>query len=187
MSYSFTVQVFTSSVNIFPMYFILFVVIVNGIVFFISLFDILLSGYKNTTNFCIGSWILVSQHCRCPSYPPLRYDMGATFWILHLHQVHWVVGSAVAYRKPDLWGASLSFSLFWLPYTFQDSKFRHVNIWISQATECVELRNLCWVIDDPLVIDLRRGRDTKGLSHFAMTSMSLPFLFCVFLFPCWNN
>lgn len=45
---------FTSLVRFIPMFFILFDVIINGIVFLISFTDCSLSMYRNATNFCMS-------------------------------------------------------------------------------------------------------------------------------------
>lgn len=53
MSYTFECEGLSSSWLNYPKYFILFVAIINGIVFLISLSDSSLLAYINATDFCI--------------------------------------------------------------------------------------------------------------------------------------
>ena len=42
------------------------------------------------------------------------------------------------------------------PMCFYPPTFRYTDVWISQGSQCVEQRNLCWVIDFPPVVASRK-------------------------------
>ena len=95
---------------------------------------------------------------------------GGWYHVYHLCCCYWIPGASgsttLAWRL-RLWSLPL---VPVSPVGFSLPTYRCTDVWISLMSWYVGQRNICWVMDILLAVDWRR--ETKGLSHAAMTLTS---------------